>query len=89
MTKKKCLSIYHDNILRRGFVKLVSTDGEAEIPSKIGDVIRLKDRLVGSRDFVFLRANQRRLSMHTCQCWRARVQASETALRTRTALDLS
>ena len=47
------LSINHDNILLRGFVNLVSTDGEAEIRSKIGDAIRLKHPLVGNGDFVF------------------------------------
>ena len=41
------LSINHDNILLREFVNLVSTDGEAEIRSKIGDAIRLKYPLVG------------------------------------------
>lgn len=57
------LSINHDNILLRGFVNLVSTDGEAEIRSKIGDAIRLKYPLVGNRDLVFLRANRRKLSI--------------------------
>ena len=38
------LSINHDNILLRGFVNLVSTDGEAEIRSKIGDAIRSVSR---------------------------------------------
>ena len=56
------LSINHDNILLRGFVNLVNTDGEADIRSKIGDAIRLKYPLVGNRDFVFLRANRRKLS---------------------------
>ena len=36
------LSINHDNILLRGFVNFVNTDGEKEIRSKIGDAIRLK-----------------------------------------------
>ena len=57
------LSINHDNILLRGFVNLVSTDGEADIRSKIGDAIRLKHPLIGNRDFVFLRANRRKLSI--------------------------
>ena len=58
------LSINHDNILLRGFVNLVSTDGEAEIRSKIAIVaIRLKYPLVGNRDLVFLRANRRKLSI--------------------------
>ena len=56
------LAINHDNIVLRGFVNLSTTDGEAEIRSKIGDAIRLKYPLVGNRDFVFLRANRRRLS---------------------------
>ena len=56
------LSINHDNILLRGFVNFVNTDGEADIRSKIGDAIRLKYPLVGNRDFVFLRANRRKLS---------------------------
>ena len=56
------LSINHDNILLRGFVNLVNTDGEADIRSKIGDSIRLKYPLFGNRDFVFLRANRRKLS---------------------------
>ena len=56
------LSINHDNILLRGFVNLVNTDGEADIRSKIGDAIKLKYSLVGNRDFVFLRANRRKLS---------------------------
>ena len=57
------LSINHDNILLRGFINLVSTDGEAEVRSKIGDAIRLKHPLVADRDFVFLRANRRKLSI--------------------------
>ena len=57
------LSINHDNILLRGFVNLVSTDGEAEIRSKIGDAIRLKHPLAANGDFVFLRANRRKLSI--------------------------
>ena len=56
------LSINHDNILLRGFVNLVNTDEETNIRSKIGDAIRLKYPLVGNRDFVFLRANRRKLS---------------------------
>lgn len=43
-----------------GFVNLVSTDGEAEIRSKIGDTIRLKHTLVGNMHFVFLHANGRK-----------------------------
>ena len=35
------LLINHDNILLRGFVNLVSTDGEADIRSKIGDAIEV------------------------------------------------
>ena len=42
------LSINHENILFRGFVNLVSTDGEAEIRSKICDAIRIKHPLVGN-----------------------------------------
>jgi len=61
--EEETLSINHDNILLRGFVNLVSTDGEPEIRSKIGDAIRLKHPLVGNRDFVFLRANRRKLSI--------------------------
>ena len=57
------LPINHDNILLRGFVNLVSTDGEAEIRSKIGDTIRLKHTLVGNMEFVFLHANRRKLSI--------------------------
>ena len=57
------LSINHDNILLRGFVNFVSTDGEEQIRSKIGDAIRLKHPLVGNGDFVFLRANRRKLSI--------------------------
>ena len=46
------LLINHDNILRRGFVNLVNTDGEDDIRSKIGDAIRLKYPSVGNRDSV-------------------------------------
>ena len=60
--EEESLSINHDNILLRGFVNLVNTDGEDDIRSKIGDAIRLKYPLVGNRDFVFLRANRRKLS---------------------------
>ena len=41
---------------------LVNIDGEADIRYKIGDAIRLKYLLAGNRDFVFLRANRRKLS---------------------------
>ena len=41
----------------------MSTDGEAEVRSKIGNAIILKHPLVGNRDFVFLRANRRKLSI--------------------------
>ena len=61
--KEETLSISHDNILFQGFVNLVSTDGEAEIRSKIGNASRLKHPLVGNRVFVFLRANQQKLSV--------------------------
>ena len=57
------LSINHDSILLRGFVNLVSTDGAAEVRSKIGDGFRPKHPLVGNGDFVFLRANRRKLSV--------------------------
>ena len=57
------LSINHDNILLRGFVNLVSTDGMADIRSKIGNAIRLKHPLIGNKDSVFLRANRRKLSI--------------------------
>ena len=56
--KEENLSINHDNILLRGFVILVNTDGEDDIQSKIGDAIGLKYPLVGNRDSVFLRANR-------------------------------
>ena len=56
--KEENLSTNHDNILLRGFVFLVNTDGEDDIRSKIGDAIGLKYPLVGNRDSVFLRANR-------------------------------
>ena len=39
--EEETLPINPDNILLRGFVNLVSRDEEAEIRSKIGDIIRL------------------------------------------------
>jgi len=60
--------INNDNILLRGFVHLVSTDGEAEVGRKIGDAVRLKYPLVSNTDFLFLRANRRKLSKPlTCE----------------------
>ena len=59
---KENLSINHNNILLWEFVNLVNTDEEVDIWSKIRDAIRLKYPLVGDRDFVFLRANRRKLS---------------------------
>ena len=60
--------INNNNILLRGFVHLVSTDGEAEVHRKIGDAVRLKYPLVSNNDFVFLRANRRKLSKPvTCE----------------------
>ena len=71
--EEETLSINHDNIFLQGFINLLSTDGEAEIRSKIGDAVRLKHVLVGNRDLV-------------CQLWRVLVRASETALQTRSYL---
>ena len=60
--------INNNNILLRGFVHLVSTDCEAEVRRKIGDAVRLKYPLVSNNDFVFLRANRRKLSKPVTQC---------------------
>ena len=58
------LSINHDNIFLWGFVNIVNTDSEDDIPSKIGDAIRLKYLLIGKRFFVSL-CNPAKVK-HTC-----------------------
>ena len=63
-TKKKNFSINHDNIFFWGFVNIVNTDSEDDIPSKIGDAIRLKYPLIGERFFVSL-CNPAKVK-HTC-----------------------
>ena len=55
--------ITSNNIMLRGFVNLMTTDSESNIRAKIGEAIRLKYPLVRNNDFVFLRANRRKLSI--------------------------
>lgn len=55
--------ITSDNVMLRGFINLMSTDSESNIRAKIGEAIRLKYPLVSNNDFVFLRANRRKLSI--------------------------
>ena len=55
--------ITSNNILLRGFINLMTTDNESNIRAKFGEAIRMKYPLVRNNDFVFLRANRRKLSI--------------------------
>ena len=58
----------NNDILPRGFVHLIYTDGEAEVQGKIPDAVRLKYPLSSNTDFVLLRPNHRKLSRPvTCE----------------------
>ena len=55
--------ITSNDILLRGFINLMTTDNESNIRAKTGEAIRMKYPLVRNNDFVFLRANRRKLSI--------------------------